>query len=53
MLKHDNISFYKDSDTLPFLLFEELIPDDLKEYKVEAYEFYSDDLRFASTTDFS
>ena len=50
---YDNISFYKDSDTLPFLLFEELIPDDLKEYKVEAYEFYSDDLRFASTTDFS
>lgn len=50
---HDNLSYYKDSDTLPFLLFEELIPDDLKEYKVEAYEFYSDDLRFASTTDFS
>lgn len=50
---YDNISFYKDSDTLPFLLFEELIPDDLKEYNVEAYEFYSDDLRFASTTDFS
>jgi hypothetical protein len=50
---YDNISYYKDSDTLPFLLFEELIPDDLKEYKVEAYEFYSDDLRFASTTDFS
>lgn len=50
---YDNLSYYKDSDTLPFLLFEELIPDDLKEYKVEAYEFYSDDLRFASTTDFS
>lgn len=50
---YDNISYYKDSDTLPYLLFEELIPDDLKEYKVEAYEFYSDDLRFASTTDFS
>ena len=50
---YDNISYYKDSDALPFLLFEELIPDDLKEYKVEAYEFYSDDLRFASTTDFS
>ena len=50
---YDNISYYKDSDTLPFLLFEELIPEDLKEYNVEAYEFYSDDLRFASTTDFS
>jgi hypothetical protein len=50
---YDNISYYKDNDTLPFILFEELIPDDLKEYNVEAYEFYSDDLRFASTTDFS
>ena len=50
---YDNMSYYKDNDTLPFILFEELIPDDLKEYNVEAYEFYSDDLRFASTTDFS
>ena len=50
---YDNMSYYKDNDTLPFILFEELIPDELKEYNVEAYEFYSDDLRFASTTDFS
>lgn len=50
---YDNITYYKECDCMPFIVFEELVPNDLKNYDVEAYEFYSDGLRFSSTTEFS
>ena len=52
--KLDNKEFYKDSDNLPFILMAEHVPHELKDkYDVECYEFYSDGLRFSSTTEFS
>ena len=52
--KLDNMEFYSKSESLPFMLFEESIPYDLKDkYDVEGYEFYSDGLRFSSSTNFS
>ena len=52
--KLDNMEYYSKSESLPFMLFEESIPYDLKDkYDVEGYEFYSDGLRFSSSTNFS
>lgn len=52
--KLDNMEFYSKSESLPFILLEESIPYDLKDkYDVEGYEFYSDGLRFSSSTNFS
>ena len=52
--KMDNRTYYKDSVNLPFILMAEHVPYELKDkYDVECYEFYSDGLRFSSTTEFS
>ena len=38
--KLDNMEYYSKSESLPFMLFEESIPYDLKDkYDVEGYEF--------------
>lgn len=52
--KIDNKEYYKNTDNKSFLLLNETIPFDLtNKYDVEYYEFYSDGLRFSSSTDFS
>lgn len=52
--KLDNKKYYANSPNISFILFEEMIPDNLKDkYDVECYEFYSDELRFSSSTEFS
>lgn len=50
----DNRKYYEKSDNVHYLLFEEMTPNDLKDkYDVEFYEFYSNGLRFSSSTEFS
>lgn len=52
--KMDNMEYYKDKENTCFILLEETVPFDLKDkYNVEGYEFYSDNLRFSASTDFS
>lgn len=52
--KLDNMEYYKDNENLCFILVEESVPIDLMhKYKVECFEFYSDGLRFSTSTDFS
>ena len=49
----DNKEYYSRYEEYPFYTLEETTPYDLKEYDVECYEFYSDNLRFSSNTNFS
>lgn len=52
--KLDNRTYYQNSENLPFILMAESVPYELKDkYDVECYEFYSDGLRFNSSTEFS
>jgi len=52
--KLDNMEYYKNNENLSFILMEEIVPYDLKgKYNVEGYEFYSDNLRFSTSTEFS
>lgn len=48
----NNKKYYASEPMLPFMILEEIVPLDLKEYKVELREFYSDGLRFSSSTEF-
>lgn len=50
----DNKEYYKDNEQISFALLEERTPIDLlNKYDVEFYEFYSDGLRFSTSTEFS
>lgn len=51
--KVNNHKYYETEPMLPFMILDEEIPFELKEYNVELGEFYSDDLRFSSSTNFS
>ena len=51
--KLNNITYYKSDPMLSFMVLEENIPLELKEYNVILGEFYSDGLRFSSYTEFS
>lgn len=52
MDKVNNKKYYESEPMLPFMILDEVVPFDLKEYKVELHEFYSDGLRFSSSTEF-
>ena len=50
----DNKEFYsRYPDEFPFLLMVEVIPSELSKYNAECYEFYSDNLRFSTKSEFS
>lgn len=52
--KLDNMKYYDTLENKSFILLDETIPYDLiGKYNVEGYEFYSDNLRFSSSTEFS
>ncbi|MBR6516676.1 MAG: hypothetical protein IKT40_07435 [Bacilli bacterium] len=45
--------YYEKEPMLPFMILDEVVPMELKKYNVELGEFYSDGLRFSSSTRFS
>lgn len=50
----DNYSYYKDKENFNLFLFEEETPFDLLDkFEVSCHEFYSDGLRFSTSTNFS
>lgn len=51
--KLNNKQYYEKEPMLPFMILDEIIPMNLRKYNVELYEFYSDGLRFSSSTEFS